>query len=148
MKNIKKVMVLYLILISGFSFAQQQPAGKKVKVSGKVTEQGVNAPLEYTTITLLSTTNPSVVTGGITNAKGEFNFDVTPGTYDIRVEFISFKTYEIKGKSIQENLNLGNIALAPDATQLNEVEIRSEKTTVEIKLDKKVYNVGNDLMVK
>jgi len=38
--------------------------------------------------------------------------------------------------------------LDEDANQLNEVVIRSEKTTVEIKLDKKVYNVGNDLMVK
>jgi hypothetical protein len=40
------------------------------------------------------------------------------------------------------------ISLDEDANQLNEVVIRSEKTTVEIKLDKKVYNVGSDLMVK
>jgi hypothetical protein len=38
------------------------------------------------------------------------------------------------------------ISLDEDANQLNEVVIRSEKTTVEIKLDKKVYNVGSDLM--
>ncbi|MGK4566614.1 carboxypeptidase-like regulatory domain-containing protein [Flavobacterium sp. 3HN19-14] len=148
MKNIKKVMAACLILVSGFAFAQQQQGGKKVKVSGKVMEQGANVPLEYATITLLSTTNPSIVTGGITNAKGEFEFDVIPGNYNIKAEFISFKTYEIKAKDIQDNLNLGVISLAADATQLNEVEIRSEKTTVEIKLDKKVYNVGNDLMVK
>jgi hypothetical protein len=40
------------------------------------------------------------------------------------------------------------ISLDEDANQLNEVVIRSEKTTVEIKLDKKVYNVGSDLMVR
>jgi hypothetical protein len=38
------------------------------------------------------------------------------------------------------------ISLEEDANQLNEVIIRFEKTTVEIKLDKEVYNVGSDLM--
>ena len=55
---------------------------------------------------------------------------------------------EIKSKKLTENTNLGQINLNEDAAQLNEVVIRNEKTTVEIKLDKKVYNVGTDLMVK
>ena len=66
----------------------------------------------------------------------------------VKVEFISFKPIEIKGKVIKENTYLGTISLEDEATKLDEVVIRSEKTTVEIKLDKKVYNVGNDLMVK
>jgi outer membrane receptor protein involved in Fe transport len=51
-------------------------------------------------------------------------------------------------RNITAATNLGTIQLAEDATMLNEVVIRTERTTVEIKLDKKVYNVGNDLMVK
>ena len=51
-------------------------------------------------------------------------------------------------KNLQKTTSLGLISLEEDANQLNEVIIRSEKTTVEIKLDKKVYNVGSDLMVK
>lgn len=148
MKKIKSIFTVILLIVSVLGFAQEKTAGRKVKVSGKVLEKGVNTPLEYTTITLQNTQNPQIVTGGITDSKGEFNFEVTPGTYNIKVEFISFKVYEIKQKDIQENLNLGVITLAEDATMLNEVEIRTEKTTVEIKLDKKVYNVGNDLMVK
>ena len=54
----------------------------------------------------------------------------------------------IKEKKLVENTNLGTIALDEDATQLNQVEVRAEKSTVEIKLDKKVYNVGQDLIVK
>ena len=105
-------------------------------------------PLEYATITFKNPNNPKAIAGGITNSKGEFDVAVAPGIYDIKIEFISFKSTEIKQKSIQQNLSLGQIALDEDAAQLNEVVIRSEKTTVEIKLDKKVYNVGSDLMVK
>ena len=73
---------------------------------------------------------------------------LVPGIYDITIEFISFKSIEIKGKNITEKTSLGTIGLEEDASQLNEVVVRAEKSSVEIKLDKKVYNVGQDMMVK
>ncbi len=148
MKLSRFVVLLFLILIPYVNSAQQRPAGPKVRVSGKIIEKGTTAPMEYTTVTLQNTTDPKIVTGGITNDKGEFDFEVSAGNYDIKIEFIYFKPIEIKQKSITENTNLGTISLEPDAALLKEVEIRVDKTTVEIKLDKKVYNVGNDLMVK
>jgi len=148
MKNIKFFLTLALLMSSFLNYSQQRPEGKKVKVSGKVIEKGTNQPLEYSTISLINTTTNKVTAGGITDAKGDFSFDATPGIYNVKVEFISFKPTELKAKSIKENTNLGTIQLEDDATQLKEVVIRAEKTTVEIKLDKKVYNVGQDLMVK
>ena len=68
--------------------------------------------------------------------------------YDIKIEFISFKSTEFKQRNLKSSTSLGLISLEEDANQLSEVVIRTEKTTVEIKLDKKVYNVGSDLMVK
>jgi outer membrane receptor for ferrienterochelin and colicins len=148
MKNIKFFLTLALLLSTLLNYSQQKPEGKKVKVTGKVIEKGTNQPLEYSTISLVNTTTNKVTAGGITDAKGEFSFDATPGVYNVKVEFISFKPIEIKAKTITENTNLGIITLQDDSTKLDEVVVRSEKTTVEIKLDKKVYNVGKDLMVK
>ncbi|RTZ04589.1 TonB-dependent receptor [Flavobacterium bomense] len=147
MKKMKSVLILVLFFTTLFSFAQQAPT-QKIKISGKVIEKISKQPLEYATITFLNPNNPKPVAGGITNPKGEFDIEVIPGVYDINIEFISFKVNEIKQKNLQVNTSLGLISLEEDANQLNEVIIRSEKTTVEIKLDKKVYNVGNDLMVK
>lgn len=141
--------MLVCLFTSMLSFAQQ-PEGQraKVKVTGKVVEKTTNQPLEYATITLVNTKNPKALAGGITNNKGEFSVDAVPGVYDIKIEFISFKVIEIKQKNITENINLGQFALSEDANQLNEVVVRAEKSTVEIKLDKKVYNVGQDMIVK
>ncbi len=139
------------LAFSNSSFAQNpagNPNAKKIIVSGKVVEKTTNQPLEYTTITLFNTKINKITSGGITDANGEFKIEANPGTYDIKIEFISFKIVELKGKTISENTNLGVISLEDNAQQLNEVVIRNEKTTVEIKLDKKVYNVGKDLMVK
>lgn len=147
MKKINAIALITLFLNSLAFFGQQAPIAK-LKVTGKVIEKTSKQPLEYATITLRLPNNIKAISGGITNNKGEFSAEVTPGTYDITVEFISFKSTEIKGKKIDSNTNLGTIALSEDAAQLNEVIVRAEKTTVEIKLDKKVFNVGNDLMVK
>lgn len=121
---------------------------EKIKITGTVIEKTSKQPLEYATITLVDSKNPKAITGGITNAKGEFKIDVVPGTYNIKIEFISFKATEIKQRLFEKNTNLGTIALTEDAAQLNEVVVRAEKSTVEIRLDKKVYNVGQDMMVK
>jgi outer membrane receptor for ferrienterochelin and colicins len=148
MKKIKFFLTLALLFSTLLNYSQQKPEGKKVKVIGKIIDKVSNQPLEYTTISLVNTTTNKITAGGITDAKGDFGFDASPGTYNVKVEFISFKPLEIKGKVIKENTNLGTISLEAEATKLNEVVIRSEKTSVEIKLDKKVYNVGQDLMVK
>ncbi|MBF4493335.1 TonB-dependent receptor [Flavobacterium sp. JLP] len=149
MKKIKFAVLLVLFLTSFYNYAQQVPPAKnKVKVTGKVFEKVTKQPLEYATISIMAPNDTKVIAGGITNPKGEFEVAVAPGTYDIKVEFISFKATEIKGKAISEDTNLGVVNLSEDAAQLNEVVVRAEKSTVEIKLDKKVYNVGQDMMVK
>ena len=148
MKNLKTVITFVVLSISFLNFAQKRPEAKKIKITGNIIEKVSKQVLEYATITFINNRNPKVIFGGITNAKGEFDIEINPGSYDVKIEFISFKSNELKQQLFKDNTNLGQIALIEDANQLNEVIIRSEKTTVEIKLDKKVYNVGSDLMVK
>jgi outer membrane receptor for ferrienterochelin and colicins len=147
MNHFKPAITLFVLFVSLLGFAQK-PESKKIKITGSVIEKTSKQPLEYATITFFLPNNPKAIAGGITNNKGEFDVDVNAGTYDIKIEFISFQATEIKQKTLIENTSLGIVALTEDVTQLNEVVVRAENTTVEIKLDKKVYNVGNDLMVK
>ena len=148
MINLKTAFSFFLLSISILTFGQTRPEAKKVKITGTVIEKVSKQALEYATITFINNRNPKAIFGGITNAKGEFDIEINAGSYDVKIEFISFKATELKQQSLKDNTNLGQIALDEDANQLNEVVIRSEKTTIEIKLDKKVYNVGSDLMVK
>jgi len=148
MKKLQFVLVFLLLFISFLSFSQGRPQVAKLKITGKVIEKVSKQPLEYATVTFVNAKSPKAIAGGITNPKGEFNIDIIPGTYDIKIEFISFKPIIIKDRNLTESTNLGQITLEEDATQLNEVVVRAETTTIQIKLDKKVYSIGNDLMVK
>ncbi|MDP5081598.1 MAG: TonB-dependent receptor [Winogradskyella sp.] len=135
-----KLPFITFFLIFNLAFAQN-----KVKVEGIVLEQGSNIPLEYATITFKEKPDNKIVAGDITNSEGKFSIEVSVGTYDISVEYISYKTKNYFDKTISENINLGTVALDIDLETLDEVEIVAERTTVEIKLDKKVYNIGKDL---
>jgi outer membrane receptor protein involved in Fe transport len=142
-----KIILSFALLLSTLAFGQR-PSGKKIIITGTILEKGTNAPLEYATVIFQNAQNPEILTGGITDANGNFNFEITSGNYNIRYEFISFKTLEIKNKSFKENTNLTTVYLEEDVSQLKGVDVISEKSTVEIKLDKRVYNVGKDMMVK
>lgn len=140
--------LLNVLLISITVFGQEKPERVKIVITGKIIEKTSKLPLEYATITFKNSKNPKLIFGGITDNKGDYSIDVVPGVYDITLEFISFKPTTLSQKQLTQATNLGTTALEEDATQLNEVVVRAEKTTVEIKLDKKVYNVGQDMIVK
>ncbi|TXE10889.1 TonB-dependent receptor [Gelidibacter salicanalis] len=143
MKLIPYVFTLLFVFTSHLVFAQQE-----VSVTGVVMDNDVNQPLEYATIAFFSKVENRIVTGGITNLDGKFDIKVPKGTYDISIEYISYGTKKIPNKTINQNTDLGVMGIAIDAQSLGEVSIVAERTTVEIKLDKKIYNVGQDLTVR
>lgn len=147
MINSLKIIFFYAFLCTSIAFGQRS-SEKKISITGTILEKTTNIPLEYATVIFQNAQNLEILTGGITDAKGNFNFEVSAGNYNVRYEFISFKTLEIKNKNFKENTNLGIIYLEEDVSQLKGVEVIAEKSTVEIKLDKRVYNVGKDMMVK
>ena len=147
----KKTLLLLSFMIGSFAFAQrpqnfQKPA--KITLSGKVIDQETQQPLEYATITLKNAKFPDRLQGGITNEEGIFNFDIFPGRYTVTTEYISFEKDIKEGVVLRESKDLGTIELGMEVNSLNEVELVAERTEVEIRLDKRVYNVGKDITVR
>lgn len=119
--------------------------GNKYKITGKVVDTQGGVPLEYATITLTDVSDPSSVKGGITDPDGNFSLEVPEGNYNISVEFISFQTKNFNNRTINKDLDLGTIQLEFAASDLDEVTVIAETTTVDVRLDKKIYNIGKDL---
>ncbi|MEM6686282.1 MAG: TonB-dependent receptor [Bacteroidota bacterium] len=128
--------------------AQNKNSTKKVTITGKVFDKASKQPLEFATIIFQDAAKKRAITGGITNEKGAFSIEVEADVYNITIEFISFKSQQISAKSLLNDTSLGNFYLSEDAQALEAIEVIAEKTTVELKLDKKIYNVGKDLTVR
>ena len=139
----KKIFLFLLVSISVNLVAQ---SSKKISIKGTIVDNTTNTPLEFATAILLKSN--TIITGVSTNEKGEFNLRATKGSYTIRLEFIGYKSVELPARNYTNNQQLGNIKLDEESAQLDEIQITAEKSTVEYKLDKKVFNVGKDLISK
>lgn len=157
MKLQKNILLLLMILIPGFGLMAQPsaegltapaPNPARIFLKGKVVDAGTQAPLDYATVSLFNQADSSLVGGNITDAAGLFSLEVKPGTYYISIEFLAFKPKVLKDIVVekgQPDLDLGVIALQPEATALEEVVVSAEKSQMQLSLDKKVFNVGKDL---
>jgi hypothetical protein len=54
------------------------------------------------------------------------------------LKYLGYKSYKLTDQTLSKSLDLGTIKLAPDVEQLDGIELVAEKTTLELRLDKKV----------
>ncbi|HMK02764.1 MAG TPA: outer membrane beta-barrel family protein [Ferruginibacter sp.] len=138
---------------------------------GKVQEASGNKPVEAASVQLIQNKFDSVtkkrkdvvVAGMLTTKKGEFSLESLPvmATYKLKITAIGFKALELK---VNFDLNmaaarngdfssmlsgvdkdLGNIKLEPDALQLENVTVSGSRALLEMKIDRKVFNVEKNL---
>lgn len=146
----KQLFLIVFVLLSLKSISQrpQRPQGQlgdPITISGTVLDKETGQPLEYATLVLSSIQDPSKVNGGITDIDGKFAVEVMPGQYKASIEYIGYKTVNLSKTDFTENTNLGTISLSISAAELEGVEVVAEKTTVEVRLDKRIYNIGKDI---
>ena len=148
--NLKTILFLpvYLFSIIIYSQSYSYNENKDFIVSGKVTNSENSEPLEYATITILDLKDNNVVTGGLSDETGNFKISTKKGIYNVLIEYISFKNKTLENINVYNDLSLGEVQLELNYESLGEVEIIAEETSVEIRLDKKIYTVGKDLSVR
>ncbi len=140
-----KIFYILSFIFLSFNLNAQQ---NLIYLTGTILDEESNSPLEYATISVIKQNDSIVKYGGITDLNGKFNLKIAGGIYDIKLEYISFKEKYIKNISINKSEDLGVILMSIDENVLDEVELIGEKTEIEIKLDKTVYNIGKDLTLK
>ncbi len=134
-----------------FSYAQTGGTGHSSvnnigSISGKLTDSK-NKPVSYATVTLLRR-DSSVVNGDLSKDDGTFSISPTgTGSFYLRIESIGVTTRFI-GVSVSTDTpdrRLGPIKIATSESTLKTVSIIGEKAAMELKVDKKVFNVEKNI---
>ncbi len=125
----------------------------KGRVYGKLIDSKTKKPIEYASVIVLWFNKDSLLGGTLTKKNGEFSIDNLPamGGFRFKATLIGYKTYETKfyiqlPNKIEQDL--GNINLEIDEKLLNEVEVTVNKNNLVMSIDKRIYNVDNDISVK
>jgi iron complex outermembrane recepter protein len=120
-----------------------------INIKGKVTDAESARPLEFANIALLNPADSSLVTGGMTDLDGRFSFDAESGAYILRVGFMGYKSFfkQIRTDN-KDQVNLGNVRLKSDATELGEVVVEGVTSMFESDIDRRTYNVENSIVAE
>ena len=138
-----KILTLFaFIFLSVFSYSQGSLKLNVVDQAGK--------PLEYVNARLFSTKDSTVVTGAYSNIEGKMNLENIPfGFYYLKVTFFGFEDAIIEQIIInKENrkVQIGEVVLKNMQQQeLDEVVIKAGKSLIESSIDKRTYNVSEDM---
>lgn len=133
MKFLRLIPIL-LLLCNSQAYAQS-----KVKIQGEV-----NVP--FSSIRLFK--GATLITGTIGNEKGKFNLEAAPGVYDLVIESIGYEPLKMANQSFLNSINLGAITVKESNQTLNEVVVKGQKASMELNLDKRIFNVGTDIANK
>ena len=140
----KRIIILVLI---GLHFCVNAQQGV---VRGRVTDARTGENIEYATVALLSPKDSTLKGGTVTESNGAFRLEVPYGHYLLRITFVGYEPQYYKNavtlSAEHPTVNLGKVAINPQATLMEAVEITAERSMVEYQLDKRVVNVDKNIV--
>ena len=140
--------LIAVILLQTFFTLQllaQTDEKKKYSIKGIVNDEKGKL-IDNCNILLYNTIDSAQVSATVSDEKGQFDFTVVPGSYYIKISFLSFEEKIITPLPVNDkDVDIGSVSLRPSAKVLSEVVVTSEKKLMELQLDKRVYNVSQDV---
>ena len=143
----KKLLHSLVLVISVVLTCQQLSAqDTQVMISGRVLENSQRVPVEYATVLVKGMSDDKLLEGTTTNDEGNFEIECALTDLYVEISFIGFATKAVTGlKPKNGRILLGDILLEQENTTLDEVVVEGERSQTEFHLDKRVFNVGQDL---
>lgn len=134
--------LLFILVITCIANAQTS----KVTLSGQIKDATNKSVLAFVNVTLTKDSN--LVAGTISSDNGRFSLtDIKSGQYILTCTYTGYlpKTKTVTVGELSNFLELGIIELAPNEKYLNEVTVTGKQETVSARLDKKTFNLSENI---
>ncbi|MBW3546199.1 MAG: TonB-dependent receptor, partial [Bacteroidetes bacterium] len=118
-------------------------------ITGRVVDQETSEALPYATVAAFQ--DDALVTGATTKDDGGFSLSLPYGTYRLVIQFLSYGNKQLEDITLNAqnpSLQLGDIVLASSEETLQAVEIQGEAVEMQMSLDKKIFNVQDNIATK
>jgi len=143
----KTLGLTFVLSAAALAFGQE-----KVGISGTVVNKS-NQPVPYASVTFSNKANKLLSDATLTDEKGQYKLEITPGNYDISIEAIDYKKNMVN-KQITAAGNIGAFSIEPEAnaTNLKTQDIQGVVITApstkpyKVELDKRTYDPSQDIV--
>jgi outer membrane receptor for ferrienterochelin and colicin len=120
------------------------------EISGSIIDENTKELIDFASIALFQEDNNTYVAGVQSDLKGNFLFsNLADGSYLLKITFVGYQDYEKGAIQIKDGrrISLGIISLNRDQAQvLNEVVIEGQAPTMQLGIDRKVFNVAQSVI--
>ena len=140
-RNTTLIFIFFLITLASFGQSGQ------IVLSGIITDAESSEPLPYATVSVYNR-NGDLADGGIADENGVFKLNLPPNDYSLNFEYIGFESVTIDIKPYPNNINIGTVKLISSFDSLEGVDVVGQSAEVEIRLDKRVYNVSKNNLIR
>ncbi|HYI77398.1 MAG TPA: TonB-dependent receptor, partial [Chryseolinea sp.] len=140
-----RYFLLTLFALAFIAGKSQDPEQEGALITGSIIDEQ-KLPIPYGNVAVHNVSDSALVTGGVSDDQGKFQVPVNPGTYFVKISFLSYEEQLISNIVVADSrVDLGIITLKEDSQVLEEVVVKGEKASMELQLDKRVFNVQKDL---
>ena len=163
MKNLSTTFLLILTVFLTGTLHAQQPGSQrggnfdpsklpKIGVlTGTLVDDETQEPLAYAAVKVTHKMSEELVTGGMTNERGQFKIEgITLGPNVIEFAYVGYKTKTQEVRLGREGVeqNLGEIGLQHSGVELDEVTVAAERQFMTNEIDRKVYDPSKLILSK
>jgi len=143
---IKLKTTVFIFLLTACILANAQD-GKKFTLSGVLVDSISNQPIEYASVAIYQSSDTSLVTGVITNNKGEFvATGLKNGDYLVSFSFVGYKTKTIPAVINNSAYRFSKpVQFAVSSLSLNEVVVSSTGVEKQVSIEKTKINVSQNM---
>lgn len=137
----KYCILIFFASLTFFGIAQKND----LRLFGKISETSGEA-IPYATVLVYKSSDSTMIGGASSDSLGLFSVPIEKGSYYVKIRFLSFQEKIIPNVLVaKQALDLGNIVLTVLQTELGQVNVTVEKPLMELKLDKRIFNVTKDI---
>ncbi len=134
MKKLLHTLLLLLVANAALMAAE---------VTGKVIDAGTKQAIDFANVSVMA--GDQVITGVVTDEKGEFKLEVKDGQYILAVSFMGYTEVKRELTVAGKPVNVGRIQLKEDSKMLQDVEVVGQGSSMRFELDKKVFTVDQNI---
>lgn len=147
MKRILGIALLVCISVAGLVAEVLEPGS----IKGYIIEKSTGSPLEFATI-IVKNKKDSIYAQSVTDKNGLFNLkDIPKGEYKLSYSFIGYDksdSVRVVLPTAHSRVDLGKLYISETTKSLGQVDVIGQRSTFVNSIDRKTFNVGQDLMSK
>ena len=149
-KNLLFVLIFSAALTAalGLHSADLLAQNKTGSISGSVIDKSTGKALESADVSLFRQKDSSLVIGATTDASGNYSVEIPFGRYYLRANLVGYNFAVISGITVNPNsinVILDPVKLSSSSTTTEEIIVEGEKSMIEFRPDKKVFNISKNM---